>query len=55
MASTERLRASHVFQREYECLLCDCKFFTVSQYNVHIQTYEHRKCKVGKISAGECV
>ncbi|CAN8017103.1 unnamed protein product [Ixodes persulcatus] len=38
--------------REYECLLCDCKFFTVSQYNVHIQTYEHRKRKVGKISGG---
>ncbi|CAN7988638.1 unnamed protein product, partial [Ixodes hexagonus] len=38
--------------REYECLLCDCKFYTVAQYNVHIQTYEHRKRKVSKNSGG---
>ncbi|XP_054922927.1 uncharacterized protein [Dermacentor andersoni] len=29
--------------REYECKLCDCKFFTVAQYTCHIQSFEHRK------------
>ncbi|KAH7946494.1 hypothetical protein HPB52_000246 [Rhipicephalus sanguineus] len=29
--------------REYECKLCDCKFFTLGQYSVHIQSFEHRK------------
>ncbi|KAL1415064.1 hypothetical protein MTO96_029842 [Rhipicephalus appendiculatus] len=29
--------------REYECKLCDSKFFTLGQYSCHIQSYEHRK------------
>lgn len=34
--------------REYFCELCSCNFYTVAQYNIHIQSYEHRKRKIAK-------
>ncbi|KAK8767658.1 hypothetical protein V5799_005561, partial [Amblyomma americanum] len=39
-----------VVQREFECVLCDCKFFTVGQYSVHIQSFEHRKRTIQKVA-----
>ncbi|XP_077485722.1 uncharacterized protein LOC144096744 isoform X3 [Amblyomma americanum] len=36
--------------REFECVLCDCKFFTVGQYSVHIQSFEHRKRTIQKVA-----
>uniref|UniRef100_A0A1E1X5N3 Putative transcription elongation factor spt5 n=1 Tax=Amblyomma aureolatum TaxID=187763 RepID=A0A1E1X5N3_9ACAR len=36
--------------REFECVLCDCKFFTVGQYSVHIQSFEHRKRSIQKVA-----
>ncbi|XP_075752184.1 uncharacterized protein LOC119173674 isoform X3 [Rhipicephalus microplus] len=29
--------------QDYECKLCDSKFFTLGQYTCHIQSFEHRK------------
>ncbi|XP_064489285.1 trichohyalin-like isoform X2 [Ornithodoros turicata] len=37
--------------RQYECALCDCVFYTVSQYNLHIQSFEHRKRVIARRSA----
>lgn len=34
--------------REYECVLCDCKFFTLGQHAIHIESFEHRKRVIQK-------
>lgn len=34
--------------REYECVLCDCKFFTLGQHAIHIESFQHRKRVIQK-------